>query len=69
MKQKLEKAEAAIQQLFDLNGKLMKNIEDNSAHSGKKSAMESEESGSVRKRRISEQARRVSEKIGRLQLV
>ncbi|KAK1373058.1 NAB domain-containing protein [Heracleum sosnowskyi] len=68
IKGKLEEAEAAIQKLFDFNGKLMKNIEDNSSHSGQKSVTESEESGSARRKRISEQALRVSERIGRLQL-
>ncbi|KAM7527214.1 hypothetical protein LguiB_030624 [Lonicera macranthoides] len=65
LKGQLEEAEAAIQMLFDLNGKLVNNIEDR-ALSDKKSAKE--ESGNIRRRRISEQARRASEKIGRLQL-
>lgn len=65
LKGQLEEAEAAIQKLFDLNGKLVNNIEDR-ALSDKKSAKE--ESGSTRRRRISEQSRRASEKIGRLQL-
>ncbi|KAL8092665.1 hypothetical protein AgCh_034787 [Apium graveolens] len=68
IKGKLEEAEAAIQKLFDFNGKLMKNFEDNSSHTGQKSVTESEESGNARRRRISEQALRVSERIGRLQL-
>lgn len=68
IKGKLEEAEAAIQKLFDFNGKLMKNIEDKSLNTGQKSVTESEESGSARRKRISEQALRVSERIGRLQL-
>lgn len=68
IKGKLEEAETAIQKLFDFNGKLMKNIEDKSSQTGPKSVMESEESGSARRKRISEQALRVSERIGRLQL-
>lgn len=69
LKEQLEEAETAILKLFDLNGKLMKNMEGTplSSHA-KSSSMDSEESGSVRKRKTSEQARRISERIGRLQL-
>lgn len=64
LKEQLEESEEAVLKLFDLNAKLTKNIED-----GKKSdELESEESENVRRRRISEQGRRMSEKIGRLQL-
>lgn len=69
LKEQLEEAEAAISKLFDLNGKLTKNVEGtplSSSHA--KSSMEPDENGSVRRRRISEQARRVSERIGRLQM-
>ncbi|PSR94818.1 Protein NETWORKED 1D like [Actinidia chinensis var. chinensis] len=66
LKEQLEEAEEAILKFFDLNGTLMKSIESVSADA--KPALESEESGNVKRRRISEQARRVSEKIGRLQL-
>ncbi|KAA8543276.1 hypothetical protein F0562_021229 [Nyssa sinensis] len=68
VKGQLEEAEVAILKLSDLNGTLMKNIEDNSFSTDGKSAMESEESGTVRRKRSSEQARRMSEKIGQLQL-
>ncbi|KAK1357086.1 NAB domain-containing protein [Heracleum sosnowskyi] len=68
IKLKLEEAETAIQKLFDLNDKLMKNVEEISTHSGKIATMKSGESGSVRRKRVSEQARRVSEKICELQL-
>ncbi|CAK9147020.1 unnamed protein product [Ilex paraguariensis] len=68
LKGQLEEAEETVLKLFDLNGKLMKNIEDGSFSSHKESTLESEDRGSVRRRRISEQARRMSEKIGRLQL-
>lgn len=69
LKEQLEEANTAILKLFDLNGKLMKNVEDSpeSSHS-KSSSIESEESGSGKKRRVAEQARRISERIGRLQL-
>ncbi|XP_009764474.1 protein NETWORKED 1D [Nicotiana sylvestris] len=68
LKGQLNEAEAAIHKLFDLTGKLMKNMEDSFGSSDMKSALESEEIGNVSRRRISEQARRISEKIGRLQL-
>ncbi|KAA8550832.1 hypothetical protein F0562_002516 [Nyssa sinensis] len=68
VKGQLEETEAAILKLFNLNGKLMKNIEDSSFTTDGKSAMESEESGSVRRKRIPQQARRISERIGQLQL-
>ncbi|XP_057964520.1 protein NETWORKED 1D [Malania oleifera] len=69
VKEQLKEAEASIQKLFDVNSKLMKNIEDNLSPPRGKSAMESDENGGrVSRRRISEQARRGSEKIGQLQL-
>lgn len=69
VKGQLEEADEAISKLFDVNRKLMKNIENVSQSSdGSMAATGSDESGSVRRRRISEQARRGSEKIGRLQL-
>ncbi|PON94954.1 Protein Networked (NET), actin-binding (NAB) domain containing protein [Trema orientale] len=69
VKGQLEEAEEAITKLFDVNRKLMKNYEHVSQSSdGSMAATVSDESGSVRRRRISEQARRGSEKIGRLQL-
>ncbi|KAL7200730.1 hypothetical protein ACSBR1_032625 [Camellia fascicularis] len=67
LKGQLEEAEAAIQKLFDLNGKLMKSI-DGRSFSADNSEMKLEESGSVRRRRILEQALKISEKIGRLHL-
>lgn len=69
VKEQLEESEEAIMQLFDINGKLMKNVEDNSSSFDEKSSLGLEErSGSIGRRRISEQARRGSERIGRLQL-
>ncbi|KAK3013780.1 hypothetical protein RJ639_010139, partial [Escallonia herrerae] len=67
-KGQLEEAEETILELFDLNENLMKDIENTSLPSHKKSATEIEDTGSVSRRRISEQARRGSERIGRLQL-
>lgn len=68
VKGQLEEAEETITKLFDVNRKLMNNVEDGSLSSDGGSARVSDESRSVRRRRISEQARRGSEKIGRLQL-
>lgn len=68
VKEQLEEAEEAIVKLLDVNRKLLTNIEDISLSYDGKSAIESDDSGSMRRRKVSEQARRVSEKIGRLQL-
>ncbi|KAK1588460.1 hypothetical protein Q3G72_023537 [Acer saccharum] len=68
VKEQLEEAEEDIVKLFDVNRKLMTNAEDGSSSFNGKSAIDADESGSVRRRRISEQARKGSEKIGRLQL-
>ncbi|KAH1106157.1 hypothetical protein J1N35_009925 [Gossypium stocksii] len=68
VKEQLEEAEEAITKLVDANRKLMTQVEDGSRYPDGKSALESDESGSVRKQRVSEQAQRGSEKIGRLQL-
>ncbi|CAK7346539.1 unnamed protein product [Dovyalis caffra] len=68
VKEQLEESEEAIMKLFELNRKLMKTVEDEPLYFDEKSALTPDESGSVRRRKISEKARRVSEKIGRLQL-
>ncbi|TYJ23608.1 hypothetical protein E1A91_A08G205000v1 [Gossypium mustelinum] len=68
VKEQLEEAEEAIMKLVDANRKLMTQVEDGSQYPDGKSALESDVSGSVRKQRVSEQAQRGSEKIGRLQL-
>ncbi|KAL2510722.1 Protein NETWORKED 1D [Abeliophyllum distichum] len=67
LKGQLEEVDMAVMKLFDFNGKLVKSIEDNS-FSDVKSSFDSEDDGNVNRRRIPEQARRMSEKIGRLQL-
>lgn len=68
VKEQLEESEEAIRKLFDVNRKLMKSVEDDSLSLDEKAVLEPGESGSVRWIQISEQARRGSEKIGRLQL-
>ncbi|KAG2693701.1 hypothetical protein I3760_08G109300 [Carya illinoinensis] len=64
----LDEAEESITKLFDVNRKLVKTVENGSRSFSGVSATDSDESVNVRRRRISEQARRGSEKIGRLQL-
>lgn len=59
LKGQLMEAESAIQKLYELNGKFVKQIE---------GIDDDGETESMRRRKVSEQARRVSEKIGRLQL-
>ncbi|XP_011026123.1 PREDICTED: early endosome antigen 1-like [Populus euphratica] len=68
VKEQLEESEEAIMKLFEVNRKLMKTVEDEPLYSDEKPELAPDESGSVRRRKITEQARRVSEKIGRLQL-
>ncbi|CAL2268607.1 unnamed protein product [Prunus armeniaca] len=68
VKWQLEEADEAITKLFDVNQKLMKNVEDAPLFSDGAFGVVSDESGGVRRRRLSEQAKRGSEKIGRLQL-
>ncbi|KAG5246244.1 protein NETWORKED 1D [Salix suchowensis] len=68
VKEQLEESEEAIAELLELNRKLMNTVEDESLSFDEKSALTPDESGSDRRRKISEQARRGSENIGRLQL-
>ncbi|KAJ6412286.1 hypothetical protein OIU84_005361 [Salix udensis] len=68
VKEQLEESEEAIAELLELNRKLMNTVEDESLSFDEKSALTPDEGGSVRTRKISEQARRGSENIGRLQL-
>ncbi|PNY06716.1 kinase interacting (KIP1-like) family protein [Trifolium pratense] len=68
VKGQLESAQEAITKLFDANRKLMTNVEEGTPSFSGKSVTVSDESGSVNRRKVSEQARRGSEKIGRLQL-
>ncbi|KAK8711602.1 hypothetical protein V6N13_146880 [Hibiscus sabdariffa] len=68
VKEQLEEAEEAIMKLIDVNRKLITHVEDGSWSLDGKSALEPDENANVRRQRVSEQARRGSEKIGRLQL-
>lgn len=68
VKEQLEETEDALVKLFDANRKLATNAEEGSSSFNGKSIVDPDESGSARRRRISEQARRMTERIGRLQL-
>ncbi|KAL1547206.1 protein NETWORKED 1D [Salvia divinorum] len=67
LKRQLDEADRSVMQLFDLNGRLMKSVDDRS-FSDSKSSFDFEGEDGARRRRVSEQARRMSEKIGRIQL-
>ncbi|XP_057800951.1 protein NETWORKED 1D [Salvia miltiorrhiza] len=67
LKRQLDEAEMSVMKLFDLNGRLMKSIDDRSFPDSK-SSFDFEGEEGARRRRVSEQARRMSEKIGRIQL-
>lgn len=66
VKAQLKEVNEAISQLVDVNKKLTKNVEDISPSGSK--AEELEKGGNMRRRQVSERARRWSEKIGRLEL-
>ncbi|XP_062022096.1 protein NETWORKED 1D [Rosa rugosa] len=68
VKEQLDEAEEAITRLFDANNKLMKSVEDEFVSPDGASEIVPDHSGTVSRRRLSEQAKRGSEKIGRLQL-
>ncbi|KAK9146609.1 hypothetical protein Sjap_006512 [Stephania japonica] len=69
LKNQLEKIEESVTQLVDLNAKLAKSAEGSPSPSrGKATGEESDDSSKIRRRKVIEQARRGSEKIGRLQL-
>jgi hypothetical protein len=68
VKEQLEESEEAIMELLEVNRKLMKTVEDEPLYFDEKSALIPDESGTVRRVKILEQARRGSENIGRLQL-
>ncbi|KAE8692069.1 Protein NETWORKED 1C [Hibiscus syriacus] len=68
VKEQLEEAEEAIMKLFDVTRNFITHVEDGSWSFDVKSALEPDDNLNVTRRRISEQARRGSEKIGRLQL-
>ncbi|KFK42669.1 hypothetical protein AALP_AA1G024400 [Arabis alpina] len=69
IKGQINEAEEALEKLLSINRKLVTKVQTGFEKSdGNKSSMDLDEDESTRRRRISEQARRGSEKIGRLQL-
>ncbi|CAH2039055.1 unnamed protein product [Thlaspi arvense] len=69
IKGQISEAEEALEKLLSINRKLVTKVRSGFERSdGSKSSMDLDENESSRRRRISEQARRGSEKIGRLQL-
>lgn len=68
VKGQLEAAQETVTKLFDANHKLVKSAEEGTFSSAGNASEVPDESGSVSRRRVSEQAQRVSEKIGQLQL-
>ncbi|CAL5413371.1 unnamed protein product [Camellia sinensis] len=68
VKEQLQEVEETIVQLVEVNGQLSQNIEESPLHMDGNASPELEEAGDVQRKRVSEQARKGSEKIGRLQL-
>ncbi|XP_026425573.1 protein NETWORKED 1A-like isoform X2 [Papaver somniferum] len=68
VKEQLQLIEEATMQLVDVNGTLIKNAEESPLPSDRRGFQEPEESGKLQRRRVLEQAREGSEKIGQLQL-
>lgn len=68
VKEQLQEVQETVIQLVDLNCQLMKNIEESPSCSNAKASAELKEDENVRRKTVSEQARKGSEKIGRLQL-
>ncbi|CAK9183904.1 unnamed protein product [Ilex paraguariensis] len=68
VKEQLQEVEESVVQLVDFNGQLMKKIEECPSSSDGKDSAESVEAVNVQRKKVSEQARKGSEKIGRLQL-
>ncbi|XP_047329653.1 protein NETWORKED 1D [Impatiens glandulifera] len=67
LKEQLEESEATMQQLIEQNAKLVKNIEEKTLPSDWKS-IDFDENRETKRSRVIDQARKLSEKIGRLQL-
>lgn len=68
VEEQLQEVEETTIQLFNLNGQMTRKIEEILFYSDGKSSTELEEAVSVQKKRVAEQVRKGSEKIGRLQL-
>ncbi|KAL7177383.1 hypothetical protein ACSBR2_030690 [Camellia fascicularis] len=68
VKEQLQEVEETIVQLVEVNGQLSQNIEQSPVHLDGNASPELEEAGDVQRKRVLEQARKGSEKIGWLQL-
>ncbi|KAL7209779.1 hypothetical protein ACSBR1_031358 [Camellia fascicularis] len=68
VKEQLQEVEETIVQLVEVNGQLSQNIEQSPLHLDGNASPELEEAGDVHRKRVLEQARKGSEKIGWLQL-
>ncbi|KAF5962022.1 hypothetical protein HYC85_003231 [Camellia sinensis] len=68
VKEQLQEVEETIVRLMEVNGQLSQNIEQSPLHLDGDASPELEEAGDVQRKRVLEQARKGSEKIGWLQL-
>ncbi|MCD9642906.1 hypothetical protein HAX54_029949 [Datura stramonium] len=68
VKEQLQEVEETTVQLVNLNSQLMKSTEESTSYSPSSGSADSKEVMNIRQKRVSEQARKGSEKIGRLQL-
>lgn len=68
VKEQLQEVEETVVYLVNLNSQLMKSTEESTSYSPSSGSADSKEVMNIRQKRVSEQARKGSEKIGRLQL-
>lgn len=67
VERQIEEVDEAVAQLLDLNDQLTKEMEESSSSLDRETSMESENGAHIHRKRVTEQARRGSEQIGRLQ--
>ncbi|KAJ7979995.1 protein NETWORKED 1A-like [Quillaja saponaria] len=67
VKRQIQEVEESVTQLVDINGKLIKDIEDSPSSLDREAFIEMEEARNIHRKRITEQAQRGSEQIGQLQ--
>ncbi|RVX21670.1 Protein NETWORKED 1A [Vitis vinifera] len=68
LKEQLQEVEEAVAQLVDINCQLTRNMDESASSSDGMASPELQEAGNVQRKKVTEQAQRGSEKIGRLQL-
>ncbi|CAN4091278.1 unnamed protein product [Withania somnifera] len=68
VREQLQEVEETVVQLVNLNSQLMKSTEESTSYSPSSGSADSKEVMNICQKRVSEQARKGSEKIGRLQL-